>query len=138
VDFVGTEDATSALINPKNYFLNGRKLVIEYASPDAVRRGMPKAKQTNKEELHKKKRRAGPRAGQDGDAPENEEIEQHPLKRQRVDKASNGNVQQHDKRRINGPNKGPKYRKKPGAALASAQREFVAIVPSQGKRIKFD
>ncbi|KIL70378.1 hypothetical protein M378DRAFT_175623 [Amanita muscaria Koide BX008] len=37
VDFVSTENATSALVNPKNYLLNGRKLVIEYASPDAVR-----------------------------------------------------------------------------------------------------
>ncbi|KIL70376.1 hypothetical protein M378DRAFT_54774, partial [Amanita muscaria Koide BX008] len=44
VDFVSTENATSALVNPKNYLLNGRKLVIEYASPDAVRRGMSKPK----------------------------------------------------------------------------------------------
>src|SRR6266576_4445058 len=41
-DFVSTEDATAALTNPKNYSLNGRKLVVEYASPDAVRRGAPK------------------------------------------------------------------------------------------------
>ena len=34
-----TEHATTALTNPKNFFLNGRKLVVEYASPEAVRRG---------------------------------------------------------------------------------------------------
>ena len=139
---MSTDDATSALINPKNYSLNGRKLVIEYASPDAVRRGMPKARQTIREELHKKKKKkkgwAGPQAAQADDAPEHDEIEQHPPKRQRVDEVPNRNVQQRDKRWINGPDKGPKSRKKPGAALASARRESVAIIPSQGKKIKFD
>jgi hypothetical protein len=28
-----------ALVNPRNHRLNGRDLVVEYASPDAVRRG---------------------------------------------------------------------------------------------------
>jgi hypothetical protein len=33
--------------------------------------------------------------------------------------------------------KGPKTRPKPGAALALAKRESVAIVPSQGQKITF-
>lgn len=41
------EHATSALINPKNHQLNGRNLVVEYASPDAVRRGAPKGKSSD-------------------------------------------------------------------------------------------
>ncbi|KAF9031876.1 hypothetical protein BDZ89DRAFT_1012897 [Hymenopellis radicata] len=44
VDFASTEHATSALINIKNHFLDGRKLKVEYASADAVRRGQPKPK----------------------------------------------------------------------------------------------
>ena len=39
VDFTSTEHATAALTNPRNHQLNGRKLVVEYASPEAVRRG---------------------------------------------------------------------------------------------------
>ncbi|KDQ64140.1 hypothetical protein JAAARDRAFT_117688 [Jaapia argillacea MUCL 33604] len=39
VDFANTEQATAVLINPRNHHLDGRKLVVEFASPDAVRRG---------------------------------------------------------------------------------------------------
>ncbi|MBW0488290.1 hypothetical protein O181_028005 [Austropuccinia psidii MF-1] len=39
VDFFNVQQATEALLNIKNHTLNGRKLVVEYASPDAVRRG---------------------------------------------------------------------------------------------------
>ncbi|KAI5985574.1 hypothetical protein EDC04DRAFT_3129610, partial [Pisolithus marmoratus] len=39
VDFTSIEQATNALINPRNHRLKGRDLVVEYASPDAVRRG---------------------------------------------------------------------------------------------------
>ncbi|KIK67578.1 hypothetical protein GYMLUDRAFT_237810 [Collybiopsis luxurians FD-317 M1] len=44
VDFSSIENATSALINPKNHHLNGRNLVVEYASADAVKRGPNKPK----------------------------------------------------------------------------------------------
>lgn len=39
IDFTSIEHATAALTNPKNHRLDGRSLVVEYASPDAVRRG---------------------------------------------------------------------------------------------------
>jgi RNA recognition motif-containing protein len=39
VDFTSIEHATKALVNLRNHRLNGRDLVVEYASPDAVRRG---------------------------------------------------------------------------------------------------
>ena len=39
VDFITTEQATAVLINPRNHHLDGREIVVEYASPDAVRRG---------------------------------------------------------------------------------------------------
>ncbi|CUA70250.1 hypothetical protein RSOLAG22IIIB_00602 [Rhizoctonia solani] len=39
LDFLNTPYATAVLVNPRNHHLNGRKLVLEYGSPDAVRRG---------------------------------------------------------------------------------------------------
>ncbi|KAK2465961.1 hypothetical protein APHAL10511_001602 [Amanita phalloides] len=115
VDFMSMEDATSALTHPKNSLLNGRKLVIEYASPDAVRRGAPKGPG--------KAPRLKP-LPTDGKPLKTARLE-HPSKRQRVDEAKTFK-------------KGPTRRMKPGASLASAQRESVVIIPSQGKKIKFD
>ncbi|KAG2013138.1 single-stranded DNA binding protein [Coprinopsis cinerea AmutBmut pab1-1] len=42
VDFSSIDNATSALINPKNHHFNGRDLKVEYAGADAVRRGAAK------------------------------------------------------------------------------------------------
>lgn len=39
MDFETVQHATEALIDPRNYLLNGRKLTIQYASIDAARRG---------------------------------------------------------------------------------------------------
>lgn len=39
LDFVSPELATAALVDPRNYSLDGRRLKLEFASPDAVRRG---------------------------------------------------------------------------------------------------
>ncbi|KAF8345558.1 hypothetical protein F5887DRAFT_1102295 [Amanita rubescens] len=138
VDFVGTEDATAALTNPKNYSLNGRKLVVEYASPDAVRRGAPKGSGSASKLADGKTMGKRPRPLRKDDemekqkAPakvEGESPDRSP-KRQRVDKP--------DPRTPKPGKREYKGRSKPGAALASAQRESVAIIPSQGKKIKFD
>ncbi|KAF8625595.1 hypothetical protein AX15_005293 [Amanita polypyramis BW_CC] len=141
VDFVSTEEATSTLINPKNYFLNGRKLVVEYASPEAVRRGAPKGpgKLAGMErELGKRPKpslvaRAEANEGNEGDTVmDDKNPEQPPSKRQRMEKLDNKWTPKPDQRR------GPRSRAKPGAALASAQRASFAIMPSQGKKIKFN
>ncbi|KAM6496173.1 hypothetical protein JOM56_008879 [Amanita muscaria] len=95
VDFVSTENATSALVNPKNYLLNGRKLVIEYASPDAVRRGMSKPKQQHQQRQVNKDddnddtsgERRGPRAIQHDNVGQDTEEHHRPSKRQRIEKA---------------------------------------------------
>ncbi|TFK28939.1 hypothetical protein FA15DRAFT_664579 [Coprinopsis marcescibilis] len=42
VDFSSIDNATSALINPRNHHFNGRDLKVEYAGADAVRRGAAK------------------------------------------------------------------------------------------------
>lgn len=51
LDFLTPELATSALIDPHNYSLDGRQLKLEFASPDAVRRGgnVPKREKETKD-----------------------------------------------------------------------------------------
>ncbi|KAJ7724883.1 hypothetical protein B0H16DRAFT_1736458 [Mycena metata] len=152
VDFTSIEHATSVLVNPKNYTLNGRKLVIEYASADAVRRGAPKGKREDgtggAERMPQRRKEAksrGPRA-------------EKKIERER--KAGAGHGHGHDAQRSAAPSgerpadpsashnadgarerewkgKGPRSRPKPGAALALAKRESAAIVPSQGKKLVF-
>lgn len=147
VDFTSIEHATDALINPKNHHLNGRTLVVEYAGADAVRRGAPKsAKLVDRE--HKGKggdrppRADNPRYKRDRlprqveEQPKTTETAEAVKPRQRKswdgkDSPAKGDI-------VHGVrHKGPKTRPKPGAALALAKRESVAIVPSQGKKITF-
>lgn len=144
IDFTSVEHSTAALINPKNHHLNGRNLLVEYASPDAVRRGInivrPPGERTanqGKKRPHRTERlqaRAAQRGGApaDGeaaeDAPEGEAGARPKRPWEHKDSAPAGEGVRH---------KGPKSRPKPGAALALAQRESVAIVPSEGQKIKF-
>lgn len=149
VDFTTTEQATSVLINPKNHLLNGRKLVVEYAGADAVRRGAPKAKREEWVASPKKRESHGPRAErlkktqhQDLSKSKNEqspaqsvpvvEVQQpHSIQRRSEDDERRQAIGMEKKM------KGPRVRPKPGAALALAKRETPAIVLSQGKKITF-
>lgn len=142
------EHATSALINPKNHQLNGRNLVVEYASPDAVRRGAPKGKSsdgpTAKDRRNQLPTRPYPshhfrskpsliqpkEASDSANADKFLVTDSDPMNLTFSVKeliSSKGNVRQ----------KGPKTRPKPGAALALAKRESAAILPSQGHKITF-
>jgi RNA recognition motif-containing protein len=130
LDFVSPEDATAALVNPRNYQLNGRKLVLEYASPDAVRRGGGSIRPVKGKEHS---RRVAPRT----------------IRKQARDaKRSNEGepVAAHLHSDAARPRKPPSVRPrslpsagraKPGAALADAHRERVAIVQSEGKKTVF-
>lgn len=139
VDFTSIEQATNALTNPRNHRLKGRDLVVEYASPDAVRRGGggPKISKPerqgrkDKDELKaesstmKRDRRlvkSGHRDDTTATIPEDKTelttVSREPRKRGSEDRAH-------------------KRRAKPGAALAQAARQSVAIVPSQGQKIVF-
>lgn len=114
MDFTSIDKSTAALINPKNHHLNGRDLVVEYASLDAVRRGG-----SNVGGAVARKRRplsAG-------------------YKKTRGRKE--GEAAQDDHKKKVGEEMGTKSRPRPGAALAQAKRETAAIVPSQGKKIIF-
>ena len=144
IDFTSVEHSTAALINPKNHHLNGRNLLVEYASPDAVRRGVNKVRPPGERTANQGKKRPHrterlqARAAQRGGAPADGEVAEDapeaearaPPKRpcEHKETASTGEGVRH---------KGPKSRPKPGAALALAQRESVAIVPSEGQKIKF-
>ena len=119
VDFTSTEHATFALINPRNHTLDGRKLTVEYASPDAVRRGGGPRELWN----HKRgviadttrrfgnSRTQGIPGGKEKKLKHGSEVGRIPTR------------------------KGE--RPKPGAALALAQRGTAAIVPSQGQKTTF-
>jgi len=140
------EHATSALINPKNHQLNGRSLVVEYASPDAVRRGAPKGKSSDGAIAKDRRNRCPTRphhdfrsdrsltkpteASETTDANKVPVADSEPMSHISDTKewtSSNGGVR----------HKGPKTRPKPGAALALAKRESAAILPSQGHKITF-
>jgi RNA recognition motif-containing protein len=151
VDFTSTEHATAALIHPKNHQLDGRKLVVEYASADAVRRGggaghKPRKKLTEVHgEGHPRRKRR--------DSVVDEEANERgstttmtttttatPLKAPENEK-STATGRRSDisaKSKFTNGTRTRKSRPAPGAALALAKREQVAIVPSQGRRITFD
>ena len=138
------EHATSALINPKNHQLNGRNLVVEYASPDAVRRGAPKGKSSDGPIAKDRRNRLPSKPYHDFKSnhsfsePKEETFES-------ADAVNDIPIPDSDP--VNCPfipskkgdvrHKGPKTRPRPGAALALAKRESAAILPSQGNKITF-
>jgi hypothetical protein len=148
VDFTSIENATAVLINPKNHHLNGRTLVVEYAGADAVRRGAPKsAKPVDRPEHKGRGGRRPPRADNPRyrtDRPpkqaeeQPEAVETAATVEPRQNKPWDGKDRSTKGDNVDGVrHKGPKTRPKPGAALALAKRESVAIVPSEGKKITF-
>ena len=145
VDFTSIDHATAALINPRNHHLNGRDLVVEYASPDAVRRGglkvggaIPYKRRPlsagYKKTRGRKKAADESATAQDGDGAKNSTTVRkhgHTGKKSEKVKSSTGTVGEGDQW------KSQKSRPKPGAALAMAKRETAAILPSEGKKIVF-
>ncbi|KAI0332386.1 hypothetical protein GY45DRAFT_1298896 [Cubamyces sp. BRFM 1775] len=147
VDFTSIEHATAALTNPRNHQLDGRKLVVEYASPEAVRRGgggPPRADRAGQDQKGRGQRPGAKRdrAARNDDA-DGAEGEGSPAKKRRTDEREGegeSRAASRGKRADGAAGKGgknPRARAKPGAALAQAKREDVAIVPSQGKKIVF-
>lgn len=152
------EHATSALINPRNHHLNGRKLVIEYAGPDAVRRGAPKGKgdgvfkgsraarpeRTWGGDKSQSPRKSGGAQDQDQDHDDaahggREDAGTEDAEAGGEEAPSKRSWEHKETSQLNkdGRHKGPRSRPKPGAALALAKRESIAIVPSQGQKITF-
>ncbi|KAJ3822601.1 hypothetical protein F5880DRAFT_1483809 [Lentinula raphanica] len=161
VDFTNTSTATSALTNPKNHHLNGRNLVVEYASADAVKRGPNKPREPRDKPRaagpHGSKEKAGHRTkgSRRSDGVSNETTSSRPSRKDKPGPRHgdvDGSTTVHDtpdptsaghKLRGRDPDgaytrhKGPRNRPKPGAALAQAKRQSAAIVPTSGKKIVF-
>jgi sirohydrochlorin ferrochelatase len=117
VDFTSVEHATAALTNPKNHRLNGRHLVVEYASADAVRRGGGGDKR-----IANKKLSSAPRT----------------IPKMKAEQATiRAEAAAESRMRVKAENRGDRSRPRPGAALAQAKRESVAIVPVQNQKITF-
>ncbi|EJF61110.1 hypothetical protein DICSQDRAFT_161593 [Dichomitus squalens LYAD-421 SS1] len=131
VDFTATEHATSALTNPRNHHLNGRKLVVEYASPEAVRRGgggAPREKKPKEVGQGMKRERPARKTKDDTEKEVGGKEAERPMKKRRSEGGEEGKPRGKERRVA---------RSKPGAALAMAKREDPSIVPSQGKKIVF-
>jgi RNA recognition motif-containing protein len=144
VDFKDIQNATDALVNPRNHSLNGRALVVEYASADAVRRGQiakqpvnmnPKSRASRRPQ--KSERIAAKLARSDVGTPS---VEKDPGGQE-----NDPSIDTNTRKSAPGLKLGPKIaarsktpRPKPGASLKNAQREKVAIVESTGKKITFD
>lgn len=152
MDFTSIDNSTAALINPKNHHLNGRDLKVEYASPDAVRRGgsstggaVPKRRPLSagyKKTRGRKK--DGEAAQDDGTKPGSATRDDHPpharndsKNRMKVGKERPSSFSTAGKLADRGKEMGTNSRPRPGAALAQAKRETAAIVPSQGKKVVF-
>lgn len=138
VDFTSIEHATAALINHRNHRLNGRDLVVEYASADAVRRGGGSRLQNHEHKSSSGKRNTArqhdakpqsqsrPRPRRNDDEKEHRARNDESLPRRNFQEApSHTKVDR------------SRGRPKPGAALAQAPRESAAIIPSQGQKIVF-
>ncbi|KAJ3507023.1 hypothetical protein NMY22_g17066 [Coprinellus aureogranulatus] len=153
IDFSSVDNATSALINIKNHFFNGRELKVEYAGVDAVRRGAAKhlvpaaaggkggkdrteggGKPFKARGPKPQKRSYGEEEAEQGEnAMELDEPVSAPAPRERKPAFED----KRNKRECNDKKKGPRARPTPGAALALAKRETAAIMPSQGKKTTF-
>ena len=156
VDFHLAAQSTRALLNLHNHQLNGRKLNVEYASAEAVRRGQLGSRAVSKQHGRQRReaplvdddgldhgygeraagRKRGDREWDDGDVRSfaaeavADAAAQGPPQRQRREK-------QPRERREPQALPGGK-RAKPGAALAMAQRASEAIVASTGRKVTFD
>ncbi|KAH7887434.1 hypothetical protein F5I97DRAFT_828079 [Phlebopus sp. FC_14] len=136
VDFSSIEHATSALLNPRNHRLNGRDLVVEYASAEAVRRGggghrNPKQERNGASKHQKSGVERHTRPRRQSNIQEHDEVTTPVEGEEKLDGASSQRPThgRHDRSH--------KSRAKPGAALAQAPRQSAAILPSQGRKIVF-
>jgi hypothetical protein len=138
-------------VNPLNHRLNGRELVVEYASPDAVRRGGGGPRNATQD----RSGGGGPRnVKQDrsgGGRTEKRAFEntprrpfQQPVEQEdhedttKVEAEERLSIRPHSQRpNRSGQDRSHRGRTRPGAALAEASRQSAAIVPSQGQKIVF-
>ncbi|KAF9109856.1 hypothetical protein BGX27_007122 [Mortierella sp. AM989] len=139
IDYMNPESATTALTNPKKYFLDGRKLNIEYASAEATLKGNPREYRKHKRDEEDAAavargevpapRKEGANAD-DTDAAADAEEERRKF-----------NSEQKAKRQRRQPGEAPVKKlqghQRPGLALANAQRAPQGIVEFKGSKVTF-
>ncbi|SNX87943.1 related to RNA-binding protein rnp24 [Melanopsichium pennsylvanicum] len=145
IDFHTVEQATSSLIDVRNQLLDGRKIVLQYASVDATRRGAS----VKQKGIFETKRCNPLKVGFQRNKPvskhfdirdnKEEEVEVEVVGRMDVDgilpKKHKETKQERLDRRAR---QGGMVRQKPGAVLANAKRASLAVVKSTGTKISFD
>ncbi|PWN48834.1 hypothetical protein IE53DRAFT_306582, partial [Violaceomyces palustris] len=137
IDFHTPAHATRTLIDPRNSYLDGRKLILQFAGADAVRRGAPKGSAAASSQHSKPRSTDAPAPGSfDPNAPlpkkHKETQEERRARRAMVNGGSDPRQRQRGSADVR-----PPRREKPGAALANAKRESLGIVASQGNKISF-
>ncbi|GAA5893103.1 hypothetical protein JCM8208_004347 [Rhodotorula glutinis] len=161
VDFHLAAQSTRALLNLHNHQLNGRKLNVEYASAEAVRRGQLGSRAVSKQ--HGRQRREAPAHDDDDDEGADNGYGARAGRKRGDREWNDGDVrsfaaeavadaaqqQQGGAPQRQRREKQPRERRepqalpggkraKPGAALAMAQRASEAIVASTGRKVTFD
>ena len=135
------------LFRSRNHYLDGRTLKVEYASPDAARRGGYREKGVGggKNDGSRPSKKASEGRARDGHAPKRKwgesevDNESGAAYESNTDQTGRHEAEQNSKTKWpRQDDKNSKHRRpKPGAALAMAKRENVAIVPSEGTRLTF-
>ncbi|WWD20742.1 hypothetical protein CI109_105218 [Kwoniella shandongensis] len=140
LDFLSARHAKVALANRKNHYFGGRRLTVEFASEEAAKRsgGRPKPRLDNP-----KPRRPFHQNGDGDDSAAGGERRFPPRRDAPPHQSGDGEQgEQERKPKREGDQRGKKWeatgRPRPGAALAMAKRENVAIVEGTGEKITFD
>ncbi|KAF9375327.1 hypothetical protein BGX21_003813 [Mortierella sp. AD011] len=139
IDYMSPESATAALTNPQKYFLDGRKLNIEYASAEATLKGNPREYRKHKrdeEEAAAIARGEIPASHKEGVSTEDVDAAAKAEEERRK-----FNAEQKAKRQRRQPGEAPAKKlqghQRPGLALANAQRAPQGIVEFKGSKVTF-
>lgn len=160
LDFHTVEQATASLIDPRNAFLDGRRIVLQYASADATRRGASKAQKSTqprvanplkvgfqrnkpKRNVHQQEQEQGKSKAQ---AEEPDKLAplpgswdpNAPLPKKHKETKEERFARRAALPKGKGSPTATTRRAKPGAALANAQRASSGIVQSTGTKLTFD
>ncbi|SOV05919.1 related to RNA-binding protein rnp24 [Ustilago sp. UG-2017a] len=167
LDFHTVEQATASLLDPRNTLLDGRKIILQYASADATRRGASKTQKTlianrrpNELRVGFQRKNQMPRRakgetsnrwtrrsskGEGEEEEEKEEEKEAPIPgtfdpNAPLPKKHKETKEERMARRAAGGarEREKETRARPGAALANAQRASVAIMQSTGTKVTFD
>lgn len=159
VDFHSPAYATATLIDPRNGFLDGRQLIVQYAGAEAIRRGAPKKKgvvvqdaagagvrrytgfrrdrnvePTTQESLPSAGTVAEPVSA--GPRPEPGSFDPNAPLPKKHKETKEERMQRRQERAASSGGRGHERRAKPGAALANAQRGKVSIDLSAPQAVK--